>query len=443
MSNGDRNPRFTVIIPTKDRADYLRHTLRTCELQDYDNFEVIVSDDGSTDHTRDVVEQAGRRDPRIRYVTQGASVGMRDNFEFALNQVKPGYVMALGGDDGLLPYGIRGMRDVLQETGQQLLAWPMPIYFYAGARSPTSQLVINTRRGCLSNSRRIVRSRDFLANQVKHMSYASDIESPMIYIKGVASTALVDRVRERSAEKRFYMPSTPDGYSGIVLAGEVETYAFSGMPFAIAGVSPSSAGLNYLAETESARRQSEAFFAKAAAIPMHAELAHQPYSPLIAVMTVDFLLTARDLQGWPGICPPIDYRHMLNCALSELADGQFAGTRMLRELCILEAIAERHGLGDYFRTEANKRHKNKRQPLEGNAISPLRMYFDSSRLGIENITDAAYVTHCIHKVAPHFSPSTAWDFISNSLRYRLQSFRKGAAFPPYSTWKKSNSTHVS
>jgi hypothetical protein len=437
MSNGDRNPRFTVIIPTKDRADYLRHTLRTCELQDYDNFEVIVADDGSTDHTREVVEQAARRDPRIRYASQGSSVGMRDNFEFALNQVKPGYVMALGGDDGLLPYGIRGMRDALLETGQQLLAWPMPIYFYAGARSSTSQLVINTRNGCLSNRRRIVRSRDFLANQVRHMSYASDIESPMIYIKGVASTDLIDRVRERSVQKRFYMPSTPDGYSGIVLAGEVETYAFSGMPFAIAGVSPSSAGLNYMAETEKARKQSEAFFAKAATVPMHAELAHQPYSPLIAVMTVDFLLTARDLPGWPGACPPIDYGHMLRCALSELADGQFAGKPMLRELCILDAIAERHGLGAYFRKEAGKRRKNRRQPLEGNAISPKRMYFEATRLGIENIYDAAYVTHYIHKAAPQFSLSAAWNFLSNSLQYRLLSFRKGPPFPPHREWRQS------
>jgi hypothetical protein len=439
MSQRDPNPRFSVIIPTKDRADYLRYTLRTCELQDYDNFEVIVADDGSTDHTREVVEEAARRDPRIRYASQGSTVGMRDNFEFALNEVKPGYVMALGGDDGLLPYGVRGMRDALIETGQQLLAWPMPIYFYVGARSPTSQLVVNSQNGRPSNGRRIVRTRDFLANQVRHMRYAADIESPMIYIKGVASTDLVDRVRARSAQKRFYMPSTPDGYSGIVLAGEVETYAFSGMPFAIAGVSPSSAGLNYLAATEKAREQSEAFFAKAAAIPMHAELAHQPYSPLLAVMTVDFLLTARDLPGWPGTFPLIDYRQMLNCALSELEDGQFAGKPMTRELCILDAIAEHHGLGAYFRKEASKRHKNRRRPLEGNAVSPKRMYFNASQLGIENIYDAAYVTHFIHKAAPEFSLSTAWNFLSNSLKYRMLSFKKGAPFPPHSEWGRSAS----
>ena len=122
MSSRDPNPLFTVIIPTKDRAPYLYHTLRTCSLQEYENLEIMVSDDGSVDDTRAVVEEAARKDPRIRYVTPGAGVGMLGNFEFALDQVKPGYVIALGGDDGLLPHGIRGMRDVLNDTGQEMLS---------------------------------------------------------------------------------------------------------------------------------------------------------------------------------------------------------------------------------------------------------------------------------------------------------------------------------
>src|SRR4051812_34153210 len=119
----DSNPRFTVIIPTKDRARYTHHTLRTCSLQEYDNLEVIVSDDGSTDDTRGVVEAEARKDSRIRYVSPGAGVGMLDNFEFALSQAKPGCVIALGGDDGLMPYGIAGMLDTLRDTKQEMLCW--------------------------------------------------------------------------------------------------------------------------------------------------------------------------------------------------------------------------------------------------------------------------------------------------------------------------------
>ena len=108
----ESKPVVTVIIPAKNRAPYLYHTLRTCMLQEYERLEVIVSDDGSTDGTREIVEAAQTRDPRIRYVSPGGSVGMRENFEFALRQIQPGYVMALGADDGLLPHGIEGIPQV-------------------------------------------------------------------------------------------------------------------------------------------------------------------------------------------------------------------------------------------------------------------------------------------------------------------------------------------
>ena len=54
-SRHDHQPRFTVIIPTKNRAPFLEHTLRTCTMQNYDNLVVVVADDGSTDNTRDLV----------------------------------------------------------------------------------------------------------------------------------------------------------------------------------------------------------------------------------------------------------------------------------------------------------------------------------------------------------------------------------------------------
>ncbi len=164
------------------------------------------------------------------------------------------------------------MRDVLQETGQEMLAWPAPAFFYAKTKMETGQLILHTKRGRPHSGRRIIESRDFLERQVKQLNYVADIESPMFYVKGVTSTRLVEKVRGRSADGRFYACATPDGYSGIVLAGEVQSYAFSGEPFSIHGVSPTSAGVCYLASHDQAKKQSEAFFRDASRKPMHAEL---------------------------------------------------------------------------------------------------------------------------------------------------------------------------
>jgi glycosyltransferase involved in cell wall biosynthesis len=294
-------PRFSIVIPTKDRATYLEKTLVTCSLQSYANLDVIVSDDGSVDSTKEVVLRAAARDPRIRYVTPGKAVGMRNNFEFALDQVAPGFVMALGGDDGLLPRGIEGMLQALRSTGQELLTWSTPVFNYAGVRTSSPQLMMPFGRGL-----RVVDSSVVLARQSRALRYIDDVELPMFYVKGVVSTRLVDRVRSRSSENRFYACSTPDGYSGIVLAGEMKSFAFSRTPYSIYGASPSSQGIAYVSGDTRSKRQSEDFFRSAASVPMHPELASQPYSPLITLMTADFLLHARDLPGWPGRVQAID-----------------------------------------------------------------------------------------------------------------------------------------
>jgi glycosyltransferase involved in cell wall biosynthesis len=422
----ENNPRFTVIIPTKDRADYLHHTLRTCSLQDYENLEIIVSDDGSTDHTREIVEEAARKDSRIRYVSPGVGVGMRENFEFVLSQVKSGYIIALGGDDGLLPYGIRGMLDVLNDTGQEMLAWPAPVFSYPSARTRTGQLALYRQRG-----QRIIQSKSFLRRQVKNLYYLSDIESPMFYVKGVVSIPLIEKVKSRSPQRRFYNCPTPDGYSGIVLAGEVTSYAFSGEPFSIYGLSPASQGLAYLASGDQAQMRSEAFFRNASEMPMHRELASQPYSPLVTLMTADYILSIQDLPGWPGSFPPIDFKDLLVKSLRELAHGLYAEERLSREIHILKNIAEFHGLGDFFRNRINSsRRYMKKDPFEGNAVSPKMLFLDCNLFSAYNIYDASYFAYYIHKVSQELSFSVIFHMLTNSINYKIRSLRKGTAFPP-------------
>ena len=427
----DKKPLFSVIIPAKNRADYLRHTLRTCMEQQYENLEVIVADDGSQDNTRDVVEAAHALDPRIRYVTPGGPVGMRDNFEFALRQVKPGYVIALGADDGLMPRGIEGMLSVLHETQQEMLAWLAPVFSYAKAQTPTSQLVL-FRQGAT----RIIRSEDFLRRQARQLHYLSDIESPMFYVKGVVSTRLVDRVRSRSPEGRFYACPTPDGYSGIVLAGEVQTYAFSGRPFSIYGASPSSQGMAYMQGNEKSRELSEAFFRTVTDTPMHPQLASQPYSPLITLMTVDYLLTAAGLPGWQGPAPDIDYRQVLLRSIEELRHGLYSGDRVSRELAILDRIADQHGLLDFFRqtVRSTQRFKPKSR-LEGDAFSPSMLVLDGEACGIHDIVEAAHFAYHAHMVAARPLLGTVWKAVVRSLRYRLASARIGGEFPPAAEWQ--------
>jgi hypothetical protein len=356
---------------------------------------------------------------------------MRENFEFALRQVRPGYVIALGADDGLMPHGIAGMLAVLRETKQELLAWSAPVFSYPGARTPGSQLVMS-RQGAT----RIVRSADFLRRQSAHLHYLSDLESPMFYVKGVASTDLVDRVRSRSPDGRFYTCPTPDGYSGIALAGEVETYALSGRPFSIYGASPSSQGEAYLQGSQEARTLSESFFRTVSDTPMHHQLARQPYSPLITLMTADYLLTAADLPGWPGPAPAIDFQQVLLKSIEEMRHGLYSADRISRELAILDRIADQHGLLHFYRDAVRSTPRfAPKSRLEGDAVSPSMIVLDGDACGIHDIVDAAHFSYFAHVAASRPLLGTAMRAIVRSVRYRLASVRKGPDFPPGSEWQ--------
>lgn len=431
-------PMITVIIPVKNRANYLYYTLQTCIIQDYNNFQVIVSDDGSTDNLKEVVEEASRKDPRIRYVSpgNGLGVGMRDNFEFALSLVTEGFVLALGGDDALLPKSISKMVKILNDSNKLLLSWPAPTYIYPGAGIETSQLILHTKRGRLKKGYTILDSDIFLNNQAKHLAYARDLYSPMFYVKGVVSIDLVNKVKSRSEDNRFYKCPTPDGYSGIVLAGEVKSYAYSYEPLTLFGLSSSSQGMNYLVGNNEAIKKSNSFFNDVSHVPMHKELASQPYSPLIALMTADYLLTARDLPGWPGNNFQIDFSYLLEKCFDELAHGLYSANRLNRELQILSKIAEYHGLELYFdKLLTKKRRFIKKSPIEGNAIGPNNIFIDCSMYEIDNILEASYLVSSLYQILSKTTFKTIFTAFHKSILYKIKSNIRGSKFPEKVNWK--------
>jgi glycosyltransferase involved in cell wall biosynthesis len=96
------NPMFSVVIPTYNRAELLKRTLRSLVAQTYKNFEVIVCDDGSTDHTNEVVESF-RKDLNIKYIWEenwGGPARPRNN---GIRAASSEWIAFLDSDDWWIP----------------------------------------------------------------------------------------------------------------------------------------------------------------------------------------------------------------------------------------------------------------------------------------------------------------------------------------------------
>ena len=72
-------PLISVLIPTYNRAGYLVEAVESVREQDYPNFEVIVSDNASTDGTEERVKKY-LSDPRFRYYRNEKNLGNVENY---------------------------------------------------------------------------------------------------------------------------------------------------------------------------------------------------------------------------------------------------------------------------------------------------------------------------------------------------------------------------
>jgi glycosyltransferase involved in cell wall biosynthesis len=89
-------PRVSVVIPTYNSAAYLPETIASVTAQSFQDFEIIIVDDGSTDQTKSLVE---RSDQRVRYVFQehaGIPAKARNK---ALELVRGEFVAFVDSDD--------------------------------------------------------------------------------------------------------------------------------------------------------------------------------------------------------------------------------------------------------------------------------------------------------------------------------------------------------
>ena len=93
-------PTVSVIIPTYNRAELLRQAINSVFAQTVDNYEIIVVDDGSTDHTASVIQSYA--DSRLRYVTR-AHGGVSAARNYGIEMARGRYVAFLDSDDLFLP----------------------------------------------------------------------------------------------------------------------------------------------------------------------------------------------------------------------------------------------------------------------------------------------------------------------------------------------------
>ena len=97
-------PQVSILIITYNQEHLVGEAIESCLRQTYESVEIVVSDDGSTDKTPQILQELQRKNPdRIRLVLNSENRGITANCNAGLAACSGEYIALMGGDDILLP----------------------------------------------------------------------------------------------------------------------------------------------------------------------------------------------------------------------------------------------------------------------------------------------------------------------------------------------------
>jgi glycosyltransferase involved in cell wall biosynthesis len=115
-------PTVSIGVPVYNGARFLRRALDALLAQTFDDFELIVADNASTDATGAIAEEYAARDPRISYIRSPTNVGVEANFQRVLRAAGGRYFMWAGCDDWWAPTFVERTVDALESHPAAIVA---------------------------------------------------------------------------------------------------------------------------------------------------------------------------------------------------------------------------------------------------------------------------------------------------------------------------------
>ncbi|AEH45609.1 glycosyl transferase family 2 [Thermodesulfatator indicus DSM 15286] len=97
-------PLVSVIIPTYNRAFLLREAIFSVINQTFQDWELLIIDDRSTDNTKEIVSDLARKEPRIKYLTNKFKKGPAGARKYGIQNARGEYIAFLDSDDLWKPW---------------------------------------------------------------------------------------------------------------------------------------------------------------------------------------------------------------------------------------------------------------------------------------------------------------------------------------------------
>jgi glycosyltransferase domain-containing protein len=109
-------PLVSIGMPVHNEERFVRRALNSLLAQNYENSELIISDNASTDRTADICKEYTQQDTRVRYYRSDTNTGADSNFRRVLELARGKYFMWAAADDYWMPTFISTMIEELESS---------------------------------------------------------------------------------------------------------------------------------------------------------------------------------------------------------------------------------------------------------------------------------------------------------------------------------------
>ena len=240
--------KFSALLPTRNRLDLLARAIETVRRQDYENWEIIVSDNFSEEDVAGYIRSLA--DPRIKYFRTDRFVPVTDNWNNAIDKSDGDYVIMLGDDDGLMKGYFSTLSGLINEfdapdfiyTNAFLYAYPdvMP-------GVPDGFLRTYSRREMFKSAHEPYwLERDKAMGLVEHsLNFRVMFDYNMQF--SLVSRRLIEGMKQYGA---FYQSPYPDYYASNAMLLKAKRILVVPQPLVTIGISPKSFGFYYFNDAE-------------------------------------------------------------------------------------------------------------------------------------------------------------------------------------------------
>ncbi|KPL93011.1 glycosyltransferase family 2 protein [Vibrio sp. L5-1] len=229
--------KYSIILPVFNGLEYLQTCIDTVTNQNYNDYELIIVDDCSTDGTREYLSEIDNK--CIKVVNQAENLGAIGNFSDAINYASGEWLIFLGVDDGLQSYFFKladMLTNICSKEKLRVIASSRAHFFWEGAAQLHGEKALQYT----------ARKEFSILDSQKEVYYAligaqAYFELPQMYSNSLFHRSLVEEAIEKQRGKLFSTVPPDANLAAIALSLE-KKYLKSFIPLGWIGTSSSRTG---------------------------------------------------------------------------------------------------------------------------------------------------------------------------------------------------------